>query len=56
MSESNVPKDQMNIEVKCVICGHRWWTAPAKEMPWCILCYGPVTVIKAERKLKAVRP
>ncbi len=48
-------QDEVNIEVKCVICGHRWMTAPTKGMPACILCLGPVTVVKAERTLRNVK-
>lgn len=44
----------VNIEVKCVVCGHRWVTALAPEMPPCLLCMGPVTVVKAERKLRSI--
>lgn len=52
---ANPSSDPVNIEVKCVVCGHKWVTMLTKEMPPCILCFGPVVVVKAERKLRSVK-
>lgn len=35
------------VDVKCVICGHKWQAALINEMPMCRKCYGPVTVVRA---------
>lgn len=55
MNEAPLTTDPVNIEVKCVICGHRWMTALTRDMLPCILCMGPVIVVKAERKLRSIK-
>lgn len=40
---------ELQLTVKCVICGHKWDVKPGPEMPMCPKCMGPVTVVKAKR-------
>jgi hypothetical protein len=47
---SKTPPSELQLTVKCVICGHKWAVKPTPEMPMCPKCCGPVTVVGSKRK------